>query len=111
MYALALTDNDAARLAGQAKKAKVKRTKVEKGASKHWAVTHGLKHGGHGGDDAVPMGQPPSLDLLADDEGLLAFVQSVTCRRKVWAKIFECAQEPREYNQRQWLLVLYSPSL
>lgn len=58
---------------------------------------HGVKRGGHNGDDDVPGGQPPVLDACADDEGLLVFVQSVTCRRKLWAEIFECAQTPGEY--------------
>ncbi|KAI0737493.1 hypothetical protein BC629DRAFT_1621220 [Irpex lacteus] len=32
--------------------------------------------------------------ILLHNEGLLAFVQSVTCRRKLWAKIFDNAQDP-----------------
>lgn len=96
-YAVALTSVDALHKAKQARKAKVKKTAAEKAVVKEWAVMHGVKRGGHDGNDDIPAGRPPTVDACADDEGLLAFVQSVTCRRKVWAEIFECGQKPGEY--------------
>ncbi|KAI0814764.1 P-loop containing nucleoside triphosphate hydrolase protein [Irpex lacteus] len=93
-YAVALTSVDALHKAKQARKAKVKKTAAEKAVVKEWAVMHGVKRGGHDGNDDIPAGRPPTVDACADDEGLLAFVQSVTCRRKVWAEIFECGQKP-----------------
>ncbi|KAJ3479948.1 hypothetical protein NLI96_g8696 [Meripilus lineatus] len=30
----------------------------------------------------------PDIDSTAEDEGLLLFVQAVTCRRKIWAEVF-----------------------
>ncbi|KAI0083575.1 P-loop containing nucleoside triphosphate hydrolase protein [Irpex rosettiformis] len=93
-YAIVLMSTDAKALAVQTRKAKVKRTATEKALSKEWALTHGVKRGGHEGDDSIPIGQMPVLDVCADDEGLLAFVQSVTCRRKLWGEIFECIQVP-----------------
>lgn len=39
--------------------------------------------------DDVPDGDPPRLDPESSDEGLLTFVQSTTCRRKIWAQAFE----------------------
>lgn len=61
---------------------------------KEWAITHGLKRGGSSGNDNVPTGKSPVVDACAADEGLLAFVQSVTCRRKIWAEVFESTRDP-----------------
>ncbi|KAI0091120.1 P-loop containing nucleoside triphosphate hydrolase protein [Irpex rosettiformis] len=91
-YTIAPTSSNAKALAVQTKKIKVKRTASEKAISKEWATTHGVKRGGHEGNDSVPTGEKPVLDVCADDEGLLAFVQSVSCRRKLWGEIFESTQ-------------------
>ena len=87
-YATTLDRGDTAHLGVQAKKVKVKRSQAEKLRAKEWAFTHGAKRGGCDGNDAVPLGTPPVVDAEANDEGLLAFAQSVTCRRKVWAAVF-----------------------
>ncbi|KAK7692086.1 hypothetical protein QCA50_005492 [Cerrena zonata] len=57
--------------------------------SKTYAREHGLDRGGTKKLDNSPTGQPPVLDPGAADEGLLAFVQSTTCRRKIWAEAFD----------------------
>lgn len=67
---------------------------AEKATLKEWAITHGVKRGGIGDNGEIPTGETPELDLCAEDEGLLTFVQSVTCRRKIWAQIFESSTEP-----------------
>lgn len=56
---------------------------------KAYALAHGLKRGGTAGNDDLPAGAQPALNLEASDEGLLAFVQSTHCRRKVWREMFE----------------------
>lgn len=71
------------------RKGKGKQTLAEKAVLKEWAISHGVKRGGSSGNDNVPVGKAPVLDVCAADEGLLVFVQSVTCRRKIWAQIFE----------------------
>ncbi|KAH9910453.1 P-loop containing nucleoside triphosphate hydrolase protein, partial [Epithele typhae] len=54
-----------------------------------YAHDHGVNRGSSAKDDAIPSGPQPPLDLDSDDEGLLVFVQSVTCRRKVCGRVFE----------------------
>ncbi len=76
------------------RKGKGKQTLAEKAILKEWAISHGLKRGGNNGNDNAPVGQSPILDVCAADEGLLAFVQSVSCRRKVWAQVFESTRDP-----------------
>lgn len=56
---------------------------------REYAQAHGASRGGSDKDDTAPSGCQPRLDPDSADEGLLAFVQSVQCRRKVWAKAFE----------------------
>lgn len=58
-------------------------------ADKTYPLAHGSARGGSNKNDAVPTAIQPSLDLDAADEGLLAFVQSTTCRRRVWAEAFD----------------------
>ncbi|KAH9847421.1 P-loop containing nucleoside triphosphate hydrolase protein [Lenzites betulinus] len=62
--------------------------------SKMYAEAHGLKRGSHSGnDDEQPSGEEPQLDPDAADEGLLAFVQSVHCRRDVWSMVYESTHQ------------------
>lgn len=58
-------------------------------AEKAYAVAHGVDRGGVDKLDTAPHGLQPKLDESAEDEGLGVFVQSVSCRRKVWASIFD----------------------
>lgn len=67
---------------------KPKKSAAEIKRGKQYAVAHGLKRGGTDGYDAVPRGEQPQLKEEIEDKGLLAFVQSTTCRRIVWAKAF-----------------------
>lgn len=64
-----------------------------KKAPKGYAEAHGRKRGGTKKLDALvgPPNQPP-LDVEALDEGLLVFVQTTLCRRKVWLTVFESHQ-------------------
>ncbi|KAH9853976.1 P-loop containing nucleoside triphosphate hydrolase protein [Lenzites betulinus] len=66
-------------------------TKTTKKIKKNYAEAHGLLRGNSSElKDAVPSGVQPALSLDAIDEGLSVFVQSVECRRKVWAlQIFD----------------------
>ncbi|KAI0697949.1 P-loop containing nucleoside triphosphate hydrolase protein, partial [Cerioporus squamosus] len=64
----------------------------QKGAAapKGYAKEHGVDRGSTKKADAVALdAEPPRLDLEAADEGLVTFVQAVTCRRKLWAEVFE----------------------
>ncbi len=56
---------------------------------REYANAHGVARGGTQRHDAVPLGPQPLLNPEAADEGLLTFVQSTTCRRRVWAEAFE----------------------
>ncbi|OJT02274.1 hypothetical protein TRAPUB_7190, partial [Trametes pubescens] len=56
---------------------------------REYARSHGVGRGASSCEDALPDGLEPLLDLDAPDEGLLAFVQAVTCRRKLWAQAFD----------------------
>ncbi len=64
---------------------------------REYAQAHGVSRGGTQKLDAVPAGPQPILNPEAADEGLLTFVQSVECRRRVWAKAFE-SPLPGEYS-------------
>lgn len=57
--------------------------------AKTYAEEHGILRGSCACTDDIPTGQQPPLDLEAADEGLLAFVQSTSCRRRVWAEAFD----------------------
>ncbi|KAH9914558.1 P-loop containing nucleoside triphosphate hydrolase protein [Fomitopsis serialis] len=60
---------------------------------KDYAKRHGVNRGGSAGvagDNTLDPADHPKLDHDTDDEGLLAFVQSTQCRRKVWRSIYEC---------------------
>lgn len=62
--------------------------------SKEYAEAHGLQRGTHAGtSDELPCGEQPDLDADAIDEGLAAFVQSVRCRREIWAAVYESPRE------------------
>ncbi|KAH9897008.1 hypothetical protein C8Q73DRAFT_780555 [Cubamyces lactineus] len=63
--------------------------KREPKEAREYARSHGVGRGGTSHDDAPPNGQQPLLDPEDPDEGLLTFVQSVSCRRLVWAEVFE----------------------
>ncbi|KAI0075558.1 P-loop containing nucleoside triphosphate hydrolase protein, partial [Panus rudis PR-1116 ss-1] len=54
-----------------------------------YAMDHGKARGGGSGKDMLPIGAQPILNMERDDEGLLVFVQSTQCRRKVWLEVFE----------------------
>ncbi|KAI0074175.1 P-loop containing nucleoside triphosphate hydrolase protein [Panus rudis PR-1116 ss-1] len=61
----------------------------KKNVPKDYSKSHGINRGGSKKEDMCPSAPQPSLDAEVADEGLLVFVQSSTCRRKVWAKAFE----------------------
>lgn len=56
---------------------------------REYARSHGVARGASTCEDALPDGVEPVLDPDAPDEGLLAFVQAVSCRRQLWAKVFD----------------------
>ncbi|KAH9840189.1 P-loop containing nucleoside triphosphate hydrolase protein [Rhodofomes roseus] len=58
-------------------------------APKQYADAHGVNRGGTSHKDDSPTAEQPRLDTEALDEGLLVFVQSVRCRRRIWADAFE----------------------
>ena len=62
-------------------------------APKQYADAHGVNRGGTARKDETPTGEQPPLDTEALDEGLLAFVQSTQCRRRIWAAAFESPNE------------------
>lgn len=66
-----------------------KLTPEQKAERSEYARAHGLRRGSSKQMDDVPDGDPPRLDPESSDEGLLTFVQSTTCRRKIWAQAFE----------------------
>ncbi|KAI0707557.1 P-loop containing nucleoside triphosphate hydrolase protein [Cerioporus squamosus] len=68
-------------------------TKTRRSEARLYAEAHGLKQGSSTGlHDAAPTApEQPRLDPDAVDEGLLTFVQSIKCRRKVWAAVYETA--------------------
>ncbi|KAI0675802.1 P-loop containing nucleoside triphosphate hydrolase protein [Trametes maxima] len=77
-----------------AKEGVSKRTQKE---VREYAKSHGVERGGSKKHDAHPNGPQPQLDPeSAPDEGLLVFVQSTTCRRRIWAQAFDSslATEP-----------------
>lgn len=58
-----------------------------------YAKRHGVDRGGTKKLDAVTPGgsaQPP-LDPDAVDEGLLVFVQTTCCRRRIWTSVYQSA--------------------
>lgn len=67
-----------------------KKTRADIAAIKKYAIAHGVERGGSSAKrDALPTGDQPPLNPDSSDENLLVFVQSVLCRRRVWAEIFE----------------------
>ncbi len=64
-------------------------TKPDSKETRAYAIAHGLNRGGSQMADTPPAGLQPLLNPDSADEGLLTFIQSVTCRRKVWAEAFE----------------------
>lgn len=74
-------------------KGKVSTRKTRTGtrsAGKEYARAHGIERGGTKKLDSVDRSQEPlKADPDADDEGLLAFVQTTACRRRLWASVFE----------------------
>ncbi len=71
---------------------------AEVAAGKLYAKEHGVLRGGVSKADGVPTGAQPVLNLEAEDEGLLVFVQSTSCCRRVWAIAFE--NNPQDLQQR-----------
>ncbi|KAI0704500.1 P-loop containing nucleoside triphosphate hydrolase protein [Cerioporus squamosus] len=73
---------------------------IPKHAAKAYAEAHGLRRGTRSGKHDEPpkaTGVAASLNPDAADEGLLALVQSITCRRLVWTAVYETqhvAQHP-----------------
>ncbi len=63
--------------------------KMDPKETREYARAHGATRGGTLKNDQPPDGEQPLLNPEAADEGLLTFVQSVQCRRKVWAEAFE----------------------
>lgn len=64
-------------------------TKPDTKETRQYARMHGAHRGGSNKDDDPPDGTPPLLNPESSDEGLLTFVQSTTCRRRIWALAFE----------------------
>ncbi|OSD06943.1 P-loop containing nucleoside triphosphate hydrolase protein [Trametes coccinea BRFM310] len=86
------SENRAAKQVGKSTTKKARVVQSAKGSKlpKDYAVNHGLNRGSTARDDSVPTaGDEPVLDVEADDEGLLVFVQTRLCRRKIWTEIFE----------------------
>ncbi|EJF61027.1 P-loop containing nucleoside triphosphate hydrolase protein [Dichomitus squalens LYAD-421 SS1] len=67
----------------------VSKEKRNKGDIREYALAHGLARGGSARQDAPLTGVQPHTVEDSPDEGLLAFVQSTSCRRQVWARIFD----------------------
>lgn len=63
---------------------------------REYVLAHGLARGASNNTDEPPSGKQPCVGEEDTDEGLHAFVQSVVCRRKVWATAFDSgiASEP-----------------
>ena len=55
---------------------------------REYALAHGSVRGGWQKQDDTPDGPQPLLNPDSADEGLLTLIQSATCRRKVWAEVF-----------------------
>lgn len=68
---------------------KGRRTRAQEAVIKAYAISHGIERRSSRCDDAPPVGVQPQFSPVRDDEGLFVFVQSVQCRRKVWAEVFE----------------------
>ncbi|KAH9839458.1 P-loop containing nucleoside triphosphate hydrolase protein [Rhodofomes roseus] len=59
---------------------------------KNYAKRHGIDRGSSAGpshDTVLDPADNPIVDHEAADEGLLAFVQSTQCRRKIWQEMYE----------------------
>ena len=81
---------------GRKKKMDLPRAK----APKQYAEAHGVNRGGTARMDHSPTADQPHLDAEALDEGLLAFVQSTQCRRRIWAEAFESPVEGKSNIER-----------
>lgn len=70
---------------------KTRRTRAETATLKEYAIAHGLYRGRSNAlHDAPPTGTQPIFNAeTTTNEGLVVFVQSVECRRVIWAGIFE----------------------
>lgn len=67
-----------------------RKTRAQDTVLKAYAIAHGVERGSSKlVDDSPPTGVQPPFNPDADDEGMLVFAQSVQCRRKVWAEVFE----------------------
>lgn len=75
------------------------RSRAEQAAARKYAIEHGVERGGSKLRDAPPIGVQPVLHPDAEDEGLLVFVQSVQCRRTVWASAFD--NDPESIGQSE----------
>ena len=64
-------------------------TARERADVREYALAHGLARGGSTQQDAVPNGAAPVLCEDSTDENLLTFVQSPSCRRRIWARVFD----------------------
>ncbi|THH28630.1 hypothetical protein EUX98_g5558 [Antrodiella citrinella] len=75
---------------GKARKKGKSRKKDLLKMGKQYGKAHGMERGGpKKSHDKLPSGKQPPLDVEAADEGLSVFVQSTTCRRKIWARVYE----------------------
>ncbi|EJF56898.1 P-loop containing nucleoside triphosphate hydrolase protein [Dichomitus squalens LYAD-421 SS1] len=70
----------------QAEQLKEKRDRAD---IREYALAHGVARGGSAREDALPDGPQPPIHEDSADEGLLTFVQSTSCRRKIWAAVFD----------------------
>ncbi|EIW73976.1 P-loop containing nucleoside triphosphate hydrolase protein, partial [Coniophora puteana RWD-64-598 SS2] len=58
-------------------------------ASRAYAVAHGRNRGGLSRQDDLLTAQEPEVDLDTPDEGLLYFIQTTACRRRILTKVFD----------------------
>ncbi|TFY59898.1 hypothetical protein EVJ58_g5478 [Rhodofomes roseus] len=76
-------------------KGKSRAARKKASSPKEYAVMHGVNRGASAGDadDPLNASDQPEVDMEAADEGLLTFVQSTQCRRRVWRHVYECPSE------------------
>ncbi|KAH9940489.1 P-loop containing nucleoside triphosphate hydrolase protein [Epithele typhae] len=80
---------------GKIQGTKEKAPRADSKEVKEYARAHGVNRGGSKQLDDIPNGKQPQLNPASADEGLLSFVQSTSCRREVWAQVFEIPDSER----------------
>lgn len=96
-YSINISERDstlAMKLKSKGKGSK-KPTKPKERKNKNYAEARGVLRGSSKKIDSFPSSDVAIIDPAselndnAEDEGLLAFVQAISCRRQVWASAFE----------------------